>query len=450
MVDKFEPLLIDDDPETDYEALPEVQAARTKRQAAIWDITRQLENITYSGTGNKQELVELEYNMRELIDEGTYGYKYIEGFLISMGYNLNKIRMVFKRLTGMDPQVYLDAQPCLDTPGTIPGMNYGWGASKDKKFDFYFVMPHKIGYSVFGQQGDLVREEIKYLASLDEARDFLKKKVSEVRIYDEAVSIKKMPPPNNQYLSENFPFGVKTAEYNRIEKYFDQIGNRMQLYEKKAILEESVSEGRLTSDEFRYLATQHGILRKAEPDIDRTNAEGNPDVENITLDDIMKEESKIDNAPMQEELNETTHMEFFEKNKDKRFGDDITGAVDYIMSVLNEIGESLSGFSLNFRSLKYISKEVLDTISSTPEVGSEKASEILSGSGTASAILDFTDKTLPADINMKQGLIVFSILGDDVIMDRVFKGVDNKSYSLDEDGLTKYFIVERTKNEENK
>jgi hypothetical protein len=448
MVDeKFNPLLIDDEPDTDSSALPERIAADQKRQAGIYDITRQLSNIQYSGSGLKQELVELENNMRELLSDGTYGYKYIEGFLISIGYNLNKIRQTFKRLTGIEPQVYLDAQPVLDTPGTIPGVNYGWGKSKDKKFDYYFVMPYKVGYSVFGQKGDLVREEISYVASLDEARDALKKKVADIQIYDEIVSIEKLAPKNNQYLSENFPFGTKTAEYEAIEKYFTIAGQNMQLLEKKAILEDALSTGKISEVEFRHLAEQSGIIRFAEPDIEKTNKEGDPDVARMTTKEVMEEEDKIDKNPIQEELDEQTHMQFFEKNKDKKTGGDVTESMRFIMEYLENVNEQLAQFTVNYRSLKYIAKDVLDRIEKTPRVGDDKAEEVLSSSGTVSVLLDIIDKTLPPEKNKKQGLLIFSIIGGEVLVNDVFKGEDNKPYALNETGFEKYFFADRQKME---
>jgi hypothetical protein len=445
---KFEPLLIDDDPESDYAALPERQAAEFNRQSAIWDITRELANIPYAGTGTKQEMVELENNMRSLIEEGVYGYKYIEGFLMSIGYALNRIRQTFRRLTGADPQIYLDAQPVLDTPGNIPGINYGWGKCKSKQWDYMFIMPYKVGFSVFGQKGDLIREEIKYLASLDEARDFLKSKVSDVKIYDEVLSIDKLAPTNNQYLSEDFlPLGTKTAGYAKVENYINQLSQHMQLSEKKAILEDALSNGQITEVEFNHLAIQNGILRQADPDIEKTDKEGNPDVERITTKEVLDEDKKLEDSPIKEELDEKTHMQFFEKSKDKKSGDNLSDVIEYIMESVSSLEDNLTDFGVNFRSLKYIAKDILDRIEKTPQVGDEKAQEVLSSSGTVSILVDFIDKTLPAESNMKQGLVVFSVVGDEVLSNDVFKGVDDKTYSLNEDGLSKYFYTDRQKNE---
>jgi hypothetical protein len=140
-------------------------------------------------------------------------------------------------------------------------------------------------------------------------------------------------------------------------------------------------------------------------------------------------------------------MQFFEKSKDKKAGDNLSDVMEFIMESISNVEENLTDFGINFRSLKYIAKDILDRIEKTPKVGDEKAQEILSSSGTCSVMLDFIDKTLPAESNMKQGLLIFSVVGDEVLSNDVFKGIDDKTYSLNEDGLTKYFYQDRQKSE---
>jgi hypothetical protein len=221
----------------------------------------------------------------------------------------------------------------------------------------------------------------------------------------------------------------------------------MQLSEKKAVLEDALATGQITELEFRHLAEQNGILRKAEPDIEKTDKEGNPDVERITTKEVLDADKKLEDTPIKEELDEKTHMQFFEKSKDKKTGDNLSAVMDYVMEYVGNLEDNLAEFGINFRSLKYIAKDILDRIEKTPKVGDDKAQDILSGSGTCSILLDFIDKTLPAETNMKQGLVVFSVVGDEVLSNDVFKGVDDTTYSLNEDGLNKYFYVDRQKAE---
>jgi len=444
---EWHPLLLDNDPDSLPEADPEIQRILQKRKAAIWDITRQLEGITYSGTGTKEELQELEENMRAMISEGQYGYKYIENFLLSIGYNLNKIRQTFKRLTGVDPQVYLDAQPYLDTPGTIPGINYGWGKSKDKQYDYYFIMPYNAGFSVFGQKGDLLREEVKYCLSLDEARDFLKKKVEELQLYDKVVKPSKIKLREDwQSLSDNWPLGTKTANVQKINNYLNSIQGKTQLSEKRAILENELTQGNITPAEFKELAIMHGLLEKeARPDVEQVSEEGGPDTKKITTEKVFDLEKSVMETPIEEEVKETTPQQFFERNRDSQSGMVMSEAVDAILRCIAELNESLSEFKVNVRSFKYISKEVTERIERTPEVGTERAEEYFTSSGVVSVLLDITDLTLPTTVNVKQGLAVFSIIDRDVVTSGTFKGADNRIYSLDESGMEKYFYEDRQK-----
>ena len=301
--EKFNPLLVDAGPDDVPEADPMIQEALQKKQAAIWDITRQLGGITYSGTSSKQELIELEENLRSMLEEGQLGYKMIENSLVSMGYNLNKIRDAFKRLTGVEPGVYLDAQPELDTPGTIPGVNYGWGQSKGKDYDFYFVMPYRVGWAVFGQKGDLLREVDFYCNTLDEARAHLDKKVKESLFYDKVVDPKKLKPRDYQFLSENqFPFGVKvSANAERLTKHIEGAGEGMQISEKRAVLQNAYDDAQITHEEFKLLAEHYGILRKA----DTPPAPG----ETVT-EQVLDMEKQVMDAPLSQEVEEKTPQQF--------------------------------------------------------------------------------------------------------------------------------------------
>lgn len=437
----FHPLLVDSSPD-DFED-SEVQKIKQKRQAAIWDITRQLAGITYTGTGTKQEMIELEENMRSLLESGLYGYKFIENCLLSIGYNLNKIRQTFRKLTGMDPQVYLDAQPFLDTPGTIPGINYGWGKSKDKQYDYYFIMPYKSGFSVFGQKGDLLREEVKYFLTLDEAQDFLKRKTVDFQYYDKIVPPDKLKPRNWQQLSEVLPIGTKIA--NRAIEYLDKFNDLLQPQEKRAILENELAQKNITPSEFNKLAIKYGVIKEAAPDIEQVSEEGGPDIEKIITEEVFKEEKKIMEQPLEEELEERTPQQFFEKQKEAPKSAVVSDVINSIMDYIYELNESLHEFRVDVKSFKYAFKEITERIERTPEVGTEKAEEFFSSSGVISVLIDIVDLTLPSSVNIKQGLTVFSVIGNDVVTSGTFKGVDNQIYSLDEAGFEKYFITDRQK-----
>ena len=119
--------------------------------------------------------------------------------------------------------------------------------------------------------------------------------------------------------------------------------------------------------------------------------------------------------------------------------------ISAVLGYVDELNDGLTDHNINVRSVKYQAQEVSDRIEQTPEVGMEKAEEYFNSSGIVSVLLDLTDSTLPADVNTKQGLSVFTIVGSDVATNGTFKGADNKFYSLDEAGLDKYFLSDKQK-----
>jgi len=442
--EKFNPMLIDNDEDSMAEFDPVIQQASLKKNAGIADITRQLSNIPYAGTGTKLELIELEENLRELLEAKTFGYKFIEGMLISMGYNLNKIRQAFRKLTGTDPDVYMKQQPCLDTPGTIPGINYGWGESKDSEYDYYFVMPYNAGFSVFGQKGDLLREEAKYLLTLQEAQDFLKKKVKEVKIWDPIVETKKLAKDNWSSLSENWPMGTKTASVKHVFEFMDKMGENIQLSEKRALLEEEVTAGNLTEEEFYRAAVHYGIIRQAKPDVEAISDKGDVDMSKLISKDLDEDENDSLDKSLKDSLDKATPQSFFDKTKRDVTDTVVPEAVESILVYFAELGREVSDFDVNVFSFQYMKQVTTDKIEKTLSVGKQQVDEHFNSSGNISVIMDIKDKTLPVGKNIKQGLAVFKIVGNDVKNSGTFKGEDDKIYGLNSAGFLEYFEEERS------
>lgn len=182
-----------------------------KQAGFTYDISRLLQKTPYSGSSTIQEMLELEMNMRDLISENKFGYKMIESYLISLGYNLNKIRRVFKKITGVDPNIYLDNQPYLHTPASIPQINYGWGEAKSKDFDYFFIMPWNNDYCIFGQKGDLEREIVSKHFDLETARKELSSKVKTVYQYDKVLSENDLIKDKRIFTPEDLPLGIKSS-----------------------------------------------------------------------------------------------------------------------------------------------------------------------------------------------------------------------------------------------
>jgi hypothetical protein len=161
----------------------------------------------------------------------------------------------------------------------------------------------------------------------------------------------------------------------------------------------------------------------------------------------MDAEDKLEKTPIQEELDKTTPIQLWEMEKEQKPGENLPELTEFVIQTIYDMGEQLNNFSVHFKRFDYIAQDILDRLEKTPKVGDDKAKEVLNSSGTAMVILDFIDKTLPPESNMKQGMVIFSVVGNEVLSNDVFKGQDNKMYSMNEDGLDKYFFEVRQKNE---
>lgn len=413
----FNPWLIDNHEDTPDFADPLIVAETRKRQAALWEITRSLQNITWAGTGSRQELDELEENMRALIDEKQHGYKYIESYLMAIGYGRDKIRMVFKRLTGADPEQFLNYDAYTTTPSAIPGFNYGWGASKDKTYDYYFIMPWKCGYAVFGQKGDIVRDEVKYVLSLQEALDFVEKKVKELQTYDRIVDIKKYAKPteNRAPAVETLALGDKSAA---IKQRLDATPF-VQSSEIRSTLEMAREAGDISNADFTTLAKHYGLIRYADTAPDLLDAA---------------------DINIEKEIDERSPQQFFDNAalatgdlSGVLLGDVIEAAMKYIETVQADV----AGYTLKVPSFKFLKQERSERIQKTPEVGTKKVEEFFDRDGILSVLIDiYADEQGGLK---KSGLVVFGLDNGSLVTPGTFKGENGNVYGLNDAGISQYF-----------
>jgi len=170
---------------------------KKEKEASIhdWNISREYLDHTWLGTYSKQEMIELQRHIIHLIGE-KYSYRDLEDYLITLGYNEDMVRDAFQRITGADPRE-MEIKVLPNAPGTIPGINYGWGVSKDKKYNYYFIMPYVYGYSIFGQKGDTQRDEVFSSASLEKCKEELGKMVKGISYW--------LPQPLNTDIIKELP-----------------------------------------------------------------------------------------------------------------------------------------------------------------------------------------------------------------------------------------------------
>jgi hypothetical protein len=177
--EEFDPVLND---------LKTKEETKRKASARDWNISHQYADVFYAGTNTRPERIELERNLKRMINEGRFSYKFMEGYLISLGYQRDEIVRAFKHLTGIHPYDLLNPGKFLSTPPTIPGISMGWGVAKDKTYDFYFINPYNWGFALFGQKGDTQRDVVEMYITSDKAIAGLKDHVKEAMLFDEPLT----------------------------------------------------------------------------------------------------------------------------------------------------------------------------------------------------------------------------------------------------------------------
>ena len=143
-------------------------------------VARSVHDVSWAGSATINEEFEVEHHVKEHIERGT-PYPAIEKALIAYGYPKNRIRRAFYKLTKVDPVVaYLEPSTYTVPPDAVPRYNYGWGPSKAKDADYYFVLPFINRYAIFKQTG-LDRSCIFDHISLQATQEELRKYVKDVR-----------------------------------------------------------------------------------------------------------------------------------------------------------------------------------------------------------------------------------------------------------------------------
>jgi len=438
------------DEHAEYSADPVMKAILDERQfkrtGEKYDIVRSLEDHVYAGTGTKAELIELECNLMFLLNEKKYGWNYIANYLRNLGYQDNIVRITFRKLTGVDPSIYHDPQPFLDTPSTIPGISYGWGKAKDKKYDYYFIMPYNLGYQVFGQKGDLQRDEVVYFLALTASREYLEKHTHEAFWWDKIekykINEKKL---DKQELSEPLPIGTKTAKYQFLKSEFDKMGEMTTYTERRAMIKIAMDKKELPAEEGLELLAKYGFNKYANPDVESLTDQGDANKKNELIEDLENEADEMMNKPLEEELNEVTPDSFFQPYRDDASSKDLHLFIKEVMDYLDALNADTKDYKVNMQSFKYVKKSSSSRLEENIITPNSNIEEMFLTGATIAVIMTITDNSLSAENNTKMGMTIFTVVNGSVITTGTFKGVDDKVYSLSEEGMEKYFFEEQNK-----
>lgn len=405
-----------------------------KQAGGEWFINKILEGTSFAGTGTKQELVELEKNLRQLIQVKMYPYKYIEDFLVSQGYHYNDIRQVFNEVTGVAVEDFLESDSAImETPACVPSYNLGWGPAKSK-VDFYFIMPWAIGYSIFSQKDDLEREEIDNFTIIEDARAAIKGLVKEYHQYNKVVDLDLNKPKSDWYDGFSEPrFSSLSEQGTAMLDYLKVSGTLKAPKSALAYVKDGYFNGLIGKEDFTILSAK--FIKEADlSEVEKEEVEEKQSDALATLED--DESSKM----LQDELKESSPQDFFDNQVDDEGISDLGPIIDSVTEYLRGKEASIAPeFKLLMPSLKYQAVATYESNDSNVNTQDSKPIEFLNSSGVVSVMLEIVNTKMPEGSNTKKGYIVFSIIDGQLQTTGTFKGKDRKLYALDKQGLTKYF-----------
>lgn len=397
-----------------------------KKEAGIQEITQMLFNVNFAGTNSKEEFTELQNNMIKMLSQHQYSYSDIENYFIGWGYQVPMIKEIYKHLTGLDPERVNSTDYLLNMPGCIPGFNYGWGEGKGSKYKYVFIIGYKLGFGVFGQIDDLARELIQYTLDLEEALNVLNKNAKDIKTCKSIISVpekdinKSLEVP---YLCTDAPITQKVLFKGRTASLAKSIDSyQMQPHEVRAMLRVAYDQNEITAQEHKDLYDYY-LKRYAEEDeaSDITKELEKEEIKmNQTDKDLQKEVVNEDKAAF-----DLDKIAFYIKEINKYFEDNLA--------------ELLSKALIEVKEVKYVNKNLDNSIEKTPEVPGQNPIQYFNKAAKLSVVLGVTwnDK---ANLGQQFVLAMFAI--DDkgnVETDGNFKGVNNEIYPLNASGLENYF-----------
>lgn len=406
-----------------------------KESAAGYWATRLLEGTALAGSGTKQELVELEKNLRQLLQLRLYPYSYIEKYLVTMGYRQDAVREIFKEITGTTPQEFLEEDAnIMMVPGCIPQVNLGWGEMKGSKMSYLFIMPWQVGYAVFCQKGELDREELKRFDELEAAREFIKKQVRKYHQYGKVLDVKIDDVKSHWYSSFGEPkFSTLSDQGRAVYEYVKYVGGNTPNKKNAQYIKDAYFNGLITKEDFTTLASKYVTAADA-PATVVTDTETTPDLDKA----MATMEAELSQTPLQDEAQEGSPEAFLANQVKDSPVNQVSGMMKSIEKYLGEKLKLLKpDFHFNLKSLKYLAANRLPSAEPNVSTYTSSPDEVLQSTGVVALILSFRANKKPSD--GKLGMAVFSMRDGQLHTQGVFKGVDGKIYALAKDGLEKYF-----------
>lgn len=372
-------------------------------------------DTTWAGTLTINELYELERHIKEFADEGKV-YPSIEKALVAYGYHKEKIRKVFHKVTGIDPvMAYLDTSTYTIPPDAVPRYNYGWGISKDKNEDYYFVLPFVDKYAVYCQRG-LNRKISSQHFSLSEAQEELKGLVKDVK----AVS------PDSLERDEYFMRSVASIQVPTFDNpEATRIASEIHRLKKtngeefiKKMIVDAVQEGTISIAE----QTQLYCLADNEDPSDMSSEE------KLRKDELDKYKKDQESSTLEDEINELKlpnddFKNFLEEDSQADMKELSNDAYD----LLNDIASSVPGFEIKPVGSRV---DLVDVQSHSADVTNHI------DTGSIRFIINIRDTKNNEEL---KGLVIMFIVNGRLQYSGKFKGGDHNEYALSTPGINAYF-----------
>ncbi len=432
-VEKFDYRCIDETDDAVYEADPMIREAMEK-EASVLEMTNLLHrpSTLYSGTETQMEVAELEDNIRYLVQNCDYTYTALEDYLISLQYNLRDIRKAFKRVTGVDPQLYLSKLNIFEfAPSEIPPVCLGWGKAKTK-YDYLFVMPFVTGYQIYGQKGD-VREEVEFFIEYEDSLQYLKKNTKELNIRDPKVK-EDLIDKDKIISPKQSPLQRKSMRYNMLSDYIEKNKSLIHKFEIKALLNNAFHEEEISEEEKNLLMKQAGLIFSYVDDLEEIVSEEDEEKKE-KVRDIREEARDIQERSVSIMEEDQTPNEFFNELKDNT--SNISQNIEKIMKYIGKKSDALSNFELEVITFKYqnVDKVQEDFDKNIEVEGDEDLKNFLAASAIIPLIVNVASLSGEYETLDIKGMIIFTIADGQIITDDLIKLENDRLYSLTNEGL---------------
>lgn len=399
-----------------------------KTQAGTYtgrEITKTLNNNLFAGTNILNEEIELEKNLKTLLEEER-DYITVENYLSSLGYQRMRIQKKFRELTGIDPiKTYLDVENFPKPPVTIPRYVYGWGSAKGSKDGvYYYIHPYALDLYAIWKQDGLERTMEKSFITLGEAKDELNKLVKEAKQSDPNTAAKDVEYQLDSRIVRKVGELQTPSNREEFKDIFDSIyitAGQLSTDERIIIVKQASDQGTITEDEKKWL------VRYIEAEGEEEEEEQDQSLEDVK-DEVDKYQTNIENRSVEEIENDISiPQEGFDNELEKDRQINMPELIQDSFAILDKVNQELTSYQIN------PIKQAVDTIHV------EKKSDIDASHIDAGSVWFVVEIKNLGSGDIAKGAVMMYIKGGELQFPGKFKGSNGREYALMDAGISSYF-----------